>query len=54
MGPIPPGETLTDALLKTAGVTAKAFAQASKATPNRNTAILKDERGITGDTAIRL
>ena len=35
-------------------MTANAFAKAIGVPPNRITAILKDERGITGDTAIRL
>ena len=40
--------------LKLLGVTANALAKVIGAPPNRITAILKDERGITGDTAIRL
>jgi antitoxin HigA-1 len=35
-------------------LTANALAKAIGVPPNRITAILKDERGITGDTAIRL
>jgi len=35
-------------------MTANALAKAIGVPPNRITAILKDERGITGDTAIRL
>ena len=38
----------------TLGLTANALAKAIGVPPNRITAILKDERGITGDTAIRL
>src|SRR3989304_2428196 len=40
--------------LKPLGLTANALAKAIGVPPNRITAILKDERGITGDTAIRL
>ena len=40
--------------LKPLGVTANALAKAIGVPPNRITAILKDERGVTGDTAIRL
>jgi addiction module HigA family antidote len=36
------------------GLTANALAKAIGVPPNRITAILKDERGTTGDTAIRL
>jgi antitoxin HigA-1 len=39
---------------ETAGLTANALAKAIGVPPNRITAILKNERGITGDTAIRL
>jgi addiction module HigA family antidote len=39
--------------LKPLGLTANALAKAIGVPPNRITAILKDERGITGDTAIR-
>jgi antitoxin HigA-1 len=40
--------------LKPLGLTANALAKAIGVPPNRITAILKNERGITGDTAIRL
>ena len=40
--------------MKPLGLTANALAKAIGVPPNRITAILKDERGITGDTAIRL
>ncbi|MGH7930898.1 MAG: helix-turn-helix transcriptional regulator [Candidatus Binatia bacterium] len=39
--------------MKPLGLTANALAKAIGVPPNRITAILKDERGITGDTAIR-
>jgi addiction module HigA family antidote len=40
--------------LKPLGLTANALAKAIGVPANRITAILKNERGITGDTAIRL
>ena len=54
MRPVPPGEILNEEFLKPLGLTANALAKAIRVPPNRITAILKDERGITGDTAIRL
>jgi addiction module HigA family antidote len=54
MRPVPPGEILSEELLKPLGLTANALAKAIGVPPNRITAILKDERGITGDRAIRL
>ena len=54
MRPVPPGEVLNEEFLKPLGLTANALAKAIGVPPNRITAILKDERGITGDTAIRL
>ena len=40
--------------MKPLGLTANALAKAIRVPSNRITAVLKDERGITGDTAIRL
>src|SRR6266436_5964178 len=54
MRPVPPGEILNEEFLKPLGLTANVLAKAIGVPPNRITAILKDERGITGDTAIRL
>ena len=54
MRPVPPGEVLNEDFLKPLGLTANALEKAIGVPPNRITAILKDERGITGDTAIRL
>jgi addiction module HigA family antidote len=48
------GEILNEEFLKPLGLTANALAKAIGVPPNRTTAILKDERGIMGDTAIRL
>jgi len=54
MRPVPPGEILNEEFLKPLSLTANALAKAIGVPPNRIMAILKDERGITGDTAIRL
>ena len=51
---MPPGEILKEEFLKPLGLTANALAKAIGVPPNRITAILKGERGITGDTTIRL
>ena len=53
MGPVHPGEHVRDWLGET-GVSAYALAMTMKVPPNRVTAILAGERGITADTAIRL
>ena len=54
MRPIPPGEILNEEFLKPLGLTANALTKAIGLPANRITAILKDQRGITADTAIRL
>ena len=54
MRAVPPGEILKEEFLKPLDLTANALAKAIRVPPNRITAILKNERGITGDTAIRL
>ena len=54
MRPVPPGEILSEEFLKPMGLTANALAKAIGVPPNRITAILEGERGVTGDTAIRL
>lgn len=51
--PIHPGEVLQD-LLKEAGLTASALATALRVPANRIGGILKGQRGITADTALRL
>ena len=53
MRPVHPGEVLRDELdaLK---MSAKAFAEALDVPGNRITMILKGQRGITADTALRL
>jgi addiction module HigA family antidote len=51
--PVHPGEVLQD-ILRDAGLTANALALALRVPANRIGAILKGERGITADTALRL
>jgi hypothetical protein len=45
---VAPGEILNEEFLKPLGLTANAIAKAIGVPANRITAILKDERGITG------
>jgi addiction module HigA family antidote len=54
MRPVPPGEIFNEEFLKPLGLTTNALAKAIWLPANRIRAILRDERGITGDTAIRL
>lgn len=51
--PIHPGEILRDELTEI-GLSANAFAKALGVPPNRITAILNGQRGISADTALRL
>jgi addiction module HigA family antidote len=51
--PIHPGEVLQD-LLNEAGLTVNALALALRVPANRIGGIVKGQRGITGDTALRL
>ena len=53
MRPIHPGEILGEEL-KELGLSANALAKALDVSTNRVTAILKGQRGITADTALRL
>jgi addiction module HigA family antidote len=54
MRPVPPGEILKEDFLKPLGLSPTALARAISVPVNRITAILKADRGITGDTALRL
>lgn len=54
MRPVPPGEILGEEFLKPLGMTASKLARSICVPVNRITSILKGDRGITGDTAIRL
>ena len=49
-----PGEVLQEEYLTPLGITANALAMALRVPPNRITAIVKGERGVTADTAMRL
>ncbi len=53
MKPVHPGEILGEELQEI-GISANALAKALAVPPNRITAILKGQRGITADTALRL
>jgi addiction module HigA family antidote len=53
LAPIHPGEALRE-ILNEAGLSANALALALRIPANRITKILKAERGITADTAMRL
>ena len=53
MRPVHPGEVLREEI-DSLEVSAKAFAEALDVPGNRITSILKGQRGITADTALRL
>ncbi len=53
MRPVHPGEVLRDELDEL-GMSANAFAKALDVPANRISAILKGQRGVTADTALRL
>ncbi len=53
LAPIHPGDALAE-ILNEAGLSANALALALRVPANRITKILKRERGITADTAMRL
>lgn len=56
MRPVHPGEILLEEFMKgpDPGIKANTLAKALEVPPNRITAIIKGQRGITGDTAVRL
>ena len=56
MRPVHPGEILLEEFMKgsTPPINANALAKALEVPANRITAIIKGQRGITGDTAVRL
>lgn len=56
MRPVHPGEILLEEFMKPSNppINANMLAKALGVPPNRITAILKGQRGITGDTALRL
>ncbi|MBI4902348.1 MAG: HigA family addiction module antidote protein [Acidobacteria bacterium] len=53
LAPIHPGEVLAE-VLREAGLTANALAMALRVPANRIGGIIKGQRGITADTALRL
>ena len=53
MRPVHPGEVLRDEIDEL-GMSANAFAEALDVPANRISAILKGQRGVTADTALRL
>jgi addiction module HigA family antidote len=55
MRPVHPGEILFEEFMKPADppINANMLAKALEVPPNRITAIIKGQRGITGDTAVR-
>ncbi len=54
MRPIHPGEILREEYLRPLGMSANALAKALKVTPARINDIVRERRGITADTALRL
>ena len=54
MRPIHPGEILRDEFLKPLSMSANGLARALGVTPARINDILRERRGISGDTALRL
>ena len=56
MRPVHPGEILLEEFMKGSapGINANTLAKALEVPPNRITAIIKGQRSITGDTAVRL
>ena len=49
-----PGEILKEEFMVPLGLSANALGRALKVPPNRITAIINQQRGVTGDTALRL
>ena len=54
MRPIHPGEILREEYMAPLGLSANALARALHVTPARINDIVRERRGITGDTALRL
>jgi addiction module HigA family antidote len=52
--PIHPGEHLREDFMKPLGLSSNALARALEVTPTRINDILRERRGITADTALRL
>jgi addiction module HigA family antidote len=54
LGPVHPGEILLEEFMRPVGISARALARALSVPPNRITAIVKGERAVTAETALRL
>ncbi len=54
ISPIHPGEVLAEDFLTPRGLTASALALALRVPANRISDLVRGQRGITGDTALRL
>lgn len=54
MRPVHPGEILREDFLEPLGMSANALAQALHVTPTRINDIVRERRGISADTALRL
>lgn len=51
--PIHPGEVLSEDFMLPMGLSANKLAKHIKVPPNRITAVINGQRGVTGDTALR-
>lgn len=54
ISPVHPGEILKEEFMAPLGLSANALARAVRVPPNRISAIVNGERGLTADTALRL
>jgi addiction module HigA family antidote len=54
LGPVPPGEILSEEFLAPLGISSYALAKALRVPTNRITGIVNGERAITAETALRL
>ena len=54
MRPVHPGEILREDFMEPLGLSANALAQALQVTPTRINDIVRERRGVTADTALRL
>jgi addiction module HigA family antidote len=53
IAPVHPGEILKEEFMVTLGLSANGLARAVRVPPNRISAIVNGERGLTADTALR-
>ena len=54
LSPVHPGEVLKEEFMKPLGLSANGLARAVRVPPNRISAIVNGDRGVTADTALRL